>query len=240
MYGGLLRKTMGIPPLSNARYIMANENLGLLGFKVGMTQIYDENGAVVPVTVVDMSNNVVHQVKTTETKDGYNAVQLAIGDKKESRTSKPLKGHFDKLGVTPKQFVRELRVSEGDLGKFQTGSNLQVSDFFEAGQKVDVTGTSKGRGFAGVMKRYNFRGFIRTHGTHEYFRHGGSIGTRLTPGHVLKGKKMPGHMGDVSRTTQNLQVIKILPEKNLLLVKGSVPGHKGSILTLRVAKKSKN
>ena len=237
MYGGLLRKTMGIPPLSNARYIMANENLGLLGFKVGMTQIYDENGAVVPVTVVDMSNNVVHQVKTTETKDGYNAVQLAIGDKKESRTSKPLKGHFDKLGVTPKQFVRELRVSEGDLGKFQTGSNLQVSDFFEAGQKVDVTGTSKGRGFAGVMKRYNFRGFIRTHGTHEYFRHGGSIGTRLTPGHVLKGKKMPGHMGAERVTVQNLTIAKVDAERNLLYIKGGVPGANRKLILVRNAVK---
>ena len=237
MYGGLLRKTMGIPPLSNARYIMANENLGLLGFKVGMTQIYDENGAVVPVTVVDMSNNVVHQVKTTETKDGYNAVQLAIGDKKESRTSKPLKGHFDKLGVTPKQFVRELRVSEGDLGKFQTGSNLQVSDFFEAGQKVDVTGTSKGRGFAGVMKRYNFRGFIRTHGTHEYFRHGGSIGTRLTPGHVLKGKKMPGHMGAERVTVQNLTIAKVDAERNLLFIKGGVPGANRKLILVRNAVK---
>ena len=228
---------MGIPPLSNARYIMANENLGLLGFKVGMTQIYDENGAVVPVTVVDMSNNVVHQVKTTETKDGYNAVQLAIGDKKESRTSKPLKGHFDKLGVTPKQFVRELRVSEGDLGKFQTGANLQVSDFFEAGQKVDVTGTSKGRGFAGVMKRYNFRGFIRTHGTHEYFRHGGSIGTRLTPGHVLKGKKMPGHMGAERVTIQNLTIAKVDAERNLLYIKGGVPGANRKLILVRNAVK---
>ena len=216
---------------------MANENIGLLGFKVGMTQIYDEQGSVVPVTVLDMSGNVVHQIKTTETKDGYNAVQLAIGDKKESRTTKPLQGHFKKLGVEQKKFVREIRVGEGDLGKFQTGANLSVTDFFQEGQKVDITGTSKGRGFAGVMKRYNFKGFIRSHGTHEYFRHGGSIGTRLTPGHVLKGKKMPGHMGAERVTMQNLTVVKIDAERNLLYIRGGVPGANRKLVLVRNAVK---
>ena len=216
---------------------MANENIGLLGFKVGMTQIYDEQGSVVPVTVLDMSGNVVHQIKTTETKDGYNAVQLAIGDKKESRTTKPLQGHFKKLGVEQKKFVREIRVGEGDLGKFQTCANLSVTDFFQEGQKVDITGTSKGRGFAGVMKRYNFKGFIRSHGTHEYFRHGGSIGTRLTPGHVLKGKKMPGHMGAERVTMQNLTVVKIDAERNLLYIRGGVPGANRKLVLVRNAVK---
>ena len=216
---------------------MANENIGLLGFKVGMTQIYDEQGSVVPVTVLDMSGNVVHQIKTTETKDGYNAVQLAIGDKKESRTTKPLQGHFKKLGVEQKKFVREIRVGEGDLGKFQTGANLSVTDFFQEGQKVDITGTSKGRGFAGVMKRYNFKGFIRSHGTHEYFRHGGSIGTRLTPGHVLKGKKMPGHMGAERVTMQNLTVVKVDADRNLLYIRGGVPGANRKLVLVRNAVK---
>ena len=215
---------------------MANQNMGLLGFKVGMTQIY-EGDAVIPVTVVNLSGNTVLQVKTEETKDGYNAVQLGIGEQKEHRISKPQSGHFQKAGVTPKKHVREVRLSKEEASKFEVGSTLAVSDFFKNGQKVDVTGTSKGRGFAGVMKRHNFAGFITSHGTHEFFRHGGSIGTRLTPGHVLKGKKMPGHMGAERVTVQSLSVARVDAERNLLYIKGGLPGANGGLILVRNAVK---
>ena len=166
---------------------MANSQPGLLAKKVGMTQIFTEENTVVAVTVLDLQGNTVVRVKNEDDKDGYNAVQLGFGERKESRTTKPMLGHFKKAGVEPKQFLREVRLNKEDLGKYTQGGNPSVADFFAQGDKVDISGTSKGRGFAGVMKRYNFAGFISSHGTHEFFRHGGSIGTRLTPGHVLKG-----------------------------------------------------
>ena len=215
---------------------MANESMGLLGFKVGMTQIY-EGDSVIPVTVVNLSGNTVLQVKTEDTKDGYNAVQLGIGSQKDHRISMPQAGHFKKAGVAPKRHVREVRLSKEDASKFEVGSSLSASDFFNAGQKVDVTGTSKGRGFAGVMKRHNFAGFITSHGTHEFFRHGGSIGTRLTPGHVLKGKKMPGHMGSERVTVQGLSVVRVDAERNLLYIKGGIPGANGGLILVRNAVK---
>lgn len=214
-----------------------NEKLGLFGKKVGMTQIYNEEGSVIPVTIIDISGNTVLKVKTEDSKDGYNAVQIGLGEKKASRVNKPMEGDFSKLNITPKQHVNELRVSKEDTGKFSTGQVLKASEIFAEGTKVDVSGTSKGRGFAGVMKRYNFRGFIRTHGTHEFFRHGGSIGTRLTPGHVLKGKKMPGHMGSEKVTVQNLVLAKIDDERGLLYVRGGVPGpNKGLVLVRNAIK----
>ncbi|MBM76638.1 MAG: 50S ribosomal protein L3 [Proteobacteria bacterium] len=216
---------------------MANENIGLLGFKVGMTQIYDDNANVLPVTVLDLSGNTVISVKTEDGADGYNAVQIGIGEKRAKLVSKPMEGHFKKAGVDAKKHLREIRVSQGDLSKYPAGTQLQASDFFSEGELVDVTGTSKGRGFAGVMKRHGFRGFIRTHGTHEYFRHGGSIGTRLTPGHVLKGKKMPGHMGAERVTVQNLQVVKVDSDRNLVFIKGGVPGPNKGLILLRKAVK---
>ena len=210
--------------------------MGLLGFKVGMTQIY-EGDSVIPVTVVNLSGNTVLQVKTEDSKDGYNAVQLGIGSQKDHRISKPQAGHFKKAGVDPKRHIREVRLSKADTSKFEVGSSLSASDFFTVGQKVDVTGTSKGRGFAGVMKRHNFAGFITSHGTHEFFRHGGSIGTRLTPGHVLKGKKMPGHMGAERVTVQSLSVMRVDAERNLLYIKGGIPGANGGLILVRNAVK---
>lgn len=216
---------------------MANEKPGLLAIKVGMTQIFNDENKVVPVTVLDLSGNTVVRVKTQDSADGYNAVQLGLGEQKEERLSKPQAGHFKKAGVAAKRYLREVRVSSADLAKYEAGSDLAAADFFSAGQKIDVTGTSKGRGFAGVMKRYNFAGFITSHGTHEFFRHGGSIGTRLTPGHVLKGKKMPGHMGAERVTVQSLTVVEVDAERNLLYVKGGVPGANGGLLLVRDAVK---
>ena len=216
---------------------MANEKPGLLAIKVGMTQIFNDENKVVPVTVLDLSGNTVVRVKTQDSADGYNAVQLGLGEQKEERLSKPQAGHFKKAGVAAKRYLREVRVSNADLARYEAGSDLAAADFFSAGQKIDVTGTSKGRGFAGVMKRYNFAGFITSHGTHEFFRHGGSIGTRLTPGHVLKGKKMPGHMGAERVTVQSLTVVEVDAERNLLYVKGGVPGANGGLLLVRDAVK---
>lgn len=218
---------------------MSKAYSGLLGRKVGMTQLYlADKDVMVGVTVVDVSGNVVTAVKNSATRDGYHALQIGILDKKAARVSKPLAGHFAKCNVKAKKFVKELRASAAVADAAVAGSELSVADFFQAGMLVDVVGTSKGRGFAGVMKRHNFRGFIRSHGTHEYFRHGGSIGTRLTPGMVLKGKKMPGHMGSARTTVQNLAVVKVDTERGLVFVKGGVPGANGGYVIVRKAVKA--
>lgn len=217
---------------------MANESTGIFGRKLGMTQLYDSEGNVLPVTVIEVPDNVVLQVKTADSKDGYSALQIGFDDQKEHRVTKPQQGHFAKAGVTPKKVVAELRVSDEFASKYEPGQVLAIGDVLSEGATVDVTATSKGRGFAGVMKRHNFRGFIRSHGTHEYFRHGGSIGTRLTPGHVLKGKKMPGQQGSARVTVQNQVLVKVDAERNLLFVKGGVPGAKGSPVLVRNAVKA--
>jgi len=211
---------------------------GLLGQKIGMTQWFDANGVSTPVTVVDFSTNVVLGVKTEDSKDGYSAVQIGFGEKREHRTNKPDAGNFAKAGVSPRKHVREFRIPAKELSGFEVGQDLSVGDFFADGDKIDVSGNTKGRGFAGVVKKYRFAGFIRTHGTHEFFRHGGSIGCRLTPGHVLKGKKMPGQLGAWQVTVQNLSVVKVDADKNLLFVKGGLPGANGGILEVRKAVKS--
>jgi large subunit ribosomal protein L3 len=216
---------------------MANEMMGLLGRKVGMTQMYDSNEALFGVTIVDVSGNTVITTKTEDGTDGYNAIQVGIDEQKEARVNQPEMGHFRKAGVTPRKFVREIRLSKADAAAFSAGQELNVGDVFADGTVVDVTGTSKGRGFAGVMKRYNFAGFIRSHGTHEYFRHGGSIGTRLTPGHVLKGKKMPGQYGNKRKTVQNLTIIKVDADRGLLYIRGGVPGPNGGYVMVRKAVK---
>lgn len=216
---------------------MANSSIGLLGRKLGMTQIFLDDGTCVATTVVEVGPNRVLQVKSEDTKDGYNALQLGYGTQKAHRISSSEAGHFAKTESTPARLVREIRVSAEDAKKYAPGQDLSVADLFAEGDVVDARGTSKGRGFAGVMKRHNFRGFIRTHGTHEFFRHGGSIGTRLTPGHTLKGKKMPGRMGGVPVTMQNLDVVRVDAERNLLFLKGGVPGPKGGFITVRKAVK---
>lgn len=218
---------------------MANSTLGLVGRKVGMTQIFKEDGESVAVTVLEAGPCVILQVKTEDGNDGYNAIQLGFGSKKESRLTKADKGHLDKAGAAPVAAIQEFRLEADAIAKFEQGQTLNVADVFTAGTRVDVGGISKGRGFAGVMKRYNFKGSIRSHGVHEFFRHGGSIGTRLTPGHVIKGKKMPGHMGAEKVTVQNLKVEAVDTERNLVMVRGGVPGANGSLVSIRQAVKRK-
>ncbi len=218
---------------------MANEMMGLIGRKVGMTQIFEEDGTVLPVTVVEAGPCTVLRVKTDEGKDGYNALQLGFGSKKASRLTKADIGQLAVSGTqeTPPRWIREIRVSKADTSH-EAGATLAASDVFEKGQRVDVTGISKGKGFSGVMKRYNFRGFIRSHGVHEFFRHGGSIGCRLTPGHVLKGKKMPGQMGSERVTVQNLEVVRVDTERSLVFLRGGVPGPNGALVCVRRATKA--
>lgn len=212
-----------------------NKNTGILGRKVGMTQFFNDKGQIEPVTVVEAGPVVVIQVKTTET-DGYNAIQVGFASQKEQRMTKAQKGHYAKAGVAPAKLLREFRMD--DVSAYSVGQTITVGEVFEVGQKVDVTGTSKGRGFAGVMKRHNFAGFIRSHGTHEFFRHGGSLGTRLTPGHIAKGKKMPGHMGNKRVTVQNLTVAKIDAENNLLFIRGGIPGARNKLVMVKGAVKA--
>jgi large subunit ribosomal protein L3 len=206
--------------------------ISLLGQKVGMTRVFNEDGTATPVTVLEVAPNRVSQVKTVET-DGYAAVQLVAGTKKASRVNKALAGHYAKAGVEAGSVCREVRI---DPTEYALGSSVSV-DVFEEGQAIDVTGVSKGKGFAGVLKRWNFAGKDATHGNSINHRTPGSIGQNQTPGRVFKGKKMAGHMGSVNHTTQNLQVVRVDVERNLLLVKGAVPGAKGSSVVIKPAVK---
>jgi large subunit ribosomal protein L3 len=216
---------------------MANENIGLLGRKIGMTQIFGDDDMLIPVTVVDVSGNAVVALKTEEGADGYSAVQLGIDDRKANRTTKAAAGHFAKNGITPRKHLREIRIASADASHYTVGQTVAPEAIFSKADKIDVIGTSKGSGFSGVMKKFHFKGFIRSHGTHEFFRHGGSIGTRLTPGHVIKGRKMPGQHGASKVTVQNLTIAHIDAEKGLLFIKGGVPGHNGAYVTVRMAVK---
>ena len=210
--------------------------LELLGKKLGMSQVYDGDNNLVPVTIIEAGPCPVLQVKTIA-KDGYSAVQIGFNPngKSPNKANSCLKGHAKKAGVDAQQISQEIRLS--DEHDFKQGNIITVDDFKEI-KMIDVISKTKGKGFQGVVKRWNFAGGPASHGS-MFHRRGGSYGLCQWPGRIFKNKKMPGHMGDVSRTTQNLQIVKVLADKNLLLVKGSVPGHKGSILTLRVAKKSK-
>ncbi len=199
-----------------------------------MTQIFDGGNNMVAVTVVEAGPCPVTQVKTVQS-DGYEAVQIGFGAQKEQRVNKPTLGHFKKSGVQPVSKLMEFRVD--NASEYKTGDVLTVSSF-EEGQMVDVIGTTKGRGFQGVMKRHNFDGQPETHG-HMMHRRPGSVGCRQTPGHIYKGRKMPGHMGQVRCTTQNHPIVKIIGDKNILLIKGSLPGSKGDIVVVRPAKKAK-
>ena len=201
---------------------------GIIGKKIGMTQIFDEKGNVIPVTVIETAGNVVTQVKTVET-EGYNSIQLGYGEGKAEHINKPLEGHFKKAGVENKKHLREFRTE--DVANYKVGDEVKV-DIFAAGEKVDVQGTTKGKGFQGVIKRHGQHRGPMTHGS-MYHRRPGSMGQRSTPGRVFKGKKLPGHMGRVTVTIQNLEVVKVDTDKNVLLVKGSVPGAKGAILKVK-------
>jgi large subunit ribosomal protein L3 len=202
---------------------------GLLGKKLGMTQVWDENNKLVPVTVVEITPNVVTQLRTQEI-DGYTAVQIAYGQIDPRKVTKPLAGHFDKAGVTPRRHLTELRTT--DTSDYALGQELTVEQF-EAGQFVDVVGTSKGKGFAGVMKRHNFKGVSSSHGSHRNHRKPGSIGASSTPSRVFKGMRMAGRMGGERVTVLNLKVHSVDLEKGLLLVKGAVPGARGRIVFVR-------
>lgn len=203
----------------------------MLAKKLGMTQLFLDDGSRVPVTVLSVKGNTVLAHRTEE-RDGYTALQLAFDDQKASRLTKPDLGRFKQANVSPKKFVKEFRVEAATLEQHPVGSEVGI-DMFADGDKVDLTGTSKGKGFQGVMKRYNFEGKPATHGTHEYFRHGGSIGCRLTPGRVAPGKKMPGHMGSETKTLQNVHIARVMPEEGLVLVRGPVPGANGSYVSIR-------
>lgn len=207
---------------------------GLLGTKLGMTQVWDENGNVVPVTVIEVAPNVVTQIRTPEV-DGYSAVQIAAGQIDPRKVNQPTAGHFAKAGVTPRRHLTEVRTS--DAADYSPGQELTVDATFEAGQKIDVVGTSKGKGFAGAMKRHNFKGVGASHGNHRNHRKPGSIGGAATPGRVFRGKKMAGRMGGERVTVQNLIVQAIDAEKGLILVKGAVPGARGRLVFVRNAVK---
>ena len=201
--------------------------------KVGMTRLFDEAGLCFPVTVLDAGPNAVVQKKTPE-KDGYSALQLGFADRTRKNVSKAMQKHFEKAGVSPKRALKESRVSEEDAAKYEPGQEIKL-DIFSAGQRVDVIGTSKGRGTTGVVKRHNFPVHTEGHGTHEFFRHGGSIGANSYPGRVIKGMKMPGRYGAERVTTLNLMVVKVDAEKNLLFVRGAVPGHNHGFVRVRPA-----
>jgi len=205
----------------------------VLGTKLGMTQVWDENNLMVPVTVIQVAPNVVTQIRT-QALDGYEAVQIASGQIDPRKVTAPLKGHFEKAGVTPRRHVTEIRTN--DSANYEVGQEISAS-VFEAGQLVDVVGTSKGKGFAGVMKRHNFKGVSASHGSHRNHRKPGSIGASATPSRVFKGMKMAGRMGGDRVTVMNLKVHSVDVERGLLLIKGAVPGAKGRLVFVRNARK---
>ncbi len=210
-------------------------SIGLVGRKVGMTRIFTDNGAAVPVTVLEMSNNRVTQVRTPET-DGYSAVQVAYGNRRNSRVNKAEAGHFVKAGVEAAAVLREFRVSPDVAAQYQPGATVSV-EVFQAGQKVDVSGVTQGKGFAGTIKRHNFASQRASHGNSRSHNVPGSIGMCQDPGRVFPGKRMSGHMGDVTCTKQNLEVVRVDAERGLVLVKGAVPGAKGGHVVVRPAVK---
>jgi large subunit ribosomal protein L3 len=212
-----------------------NTNPGVIGRKLGMTQIFLDDGTVVPCTVVEARPVVV--AKRTQAKDGYDALVLGFGTRREKRTTKPLAGMFKKANVTPRQHLRELRCNAEYASGFEVGQELTVEGVFEEGQFVDVQSLTRGRGFTGVMRRWSFKGSVSSHGAHEYKRHGGSIGTNMTPGRVMPGKKMPGQYGNETTTVLNQRVVKIVPEENLLLIRGGIPGAKNALVYVRGAVK---
>ena len=213
---------------------MAKELKGILGEKLGMTQVFDENNRIIPVTVVKAGPCVVTQIRTVE-KDGYSAVQLGFGRIDPRKVTKPVGGHFKAAGVTPRKHLMELRTDA--IEGYEVGQELGA-DVFDAGAEVDVTGTTKGKGTAGVMKRHGFAGLGSAHGTQRKHRSPGSIGACATPGRVFKGLRMSGRMGHVTQTTQNLRVHKVDTENGLLLIKGAIPGPKGSVVLVKTAVKA--
>jgi len=210
--------------------------IGLIGRKRGMTRVFTEEGDSIPVTVVEVDPNRVTQVKNDDS-DGYRSIQVTFGRRRTSLLNKPQAGHFARAGVEAGEGLWELRLPQGESAELETGAELKV-DMFEVGERVDVTGTSKGKGFAGVVKRHNFRTQDASHGNSLSHRAPGSIGQCQTPGRVFKGKKMAGHMGDERVTMQNLEIVRVDAERNLLLIKGAVPGATGGTVMVRPATKA--
>jgi large subunit ribosomal protein L3 len=210
---------------------MKTLRMAIIGKKLGMTQIFDEGGLAVPVTVVQAGPCAVVQKKVQE-KEGYNALQLGFEETTEKKVTKPLQGHFKKSNCPPYRVLREVRLPVEEMKQFEVGHTVKV-DFFSTGDFIDVTGTSKGKGYAGVIKRHHFSGFPASHGTHEVKRHGGSIGQSSSPSRVFKGMRMAGQMGSAQKTVQHLRVVKVLEDKNILLIKGAVPGANGSYLLIK-------
>jgi large subunit ribosomal protein L3 len=212
-----------------------NQYPGVLGRKVGMTQVFHEDGTVTPCTVVAAQSVVV--AKRTREADGYDALVVGLDDRKEKHTNKPLSGFYKKQNVAPKRTLREFRCSADYAARFEVGQQLKLDEVFAEGQLVDVKGVSKGRGFSGVVRRHNFAGQTQTHGTHEYERHGGSIGTNMTPGRVLPGIKMPGQHGNKACCVLNQRVVKVLPSDGLILIRGGIPGSRNTLVMVRGAVK---
>jgi len=208
------------------------EQIGLLGRKLGMTQVFAADGERVPVTVIQTGPCVVVG-KRTRDKNGYSALQIGFEERPARLVNRPENGFFKKAGVKPQKFVRELRLGESELGKFEVGQELKPSAVFEQGVPVDVIGTSKGKGYQGVIKRHHMSGTHGSHGVHEFYRHGGSIGCRLTPGRVHKGKRMAGQMGSEQVTVQNLELFQIMDDDFCILVRGAVPGPNGGLVTVK-------
>jgi large subunit ribosomal protein L3 len=210
------------------------EHIGLLGRKLGMTQVFADDGERVPVTVIQTGPCVVVGKRTVD-KNGYSALQIGFEERPARLVNRPANGFFKKAGVKPQKFVRELRLPESELGRFEVGQELKPSEVFQPGNPVDVSGTSKGKGYQGVIKRHHMAGTKNSHGVHEFFRHGGSIGCRLTPGRVHKGKRMAGQMGNESVTVQNLQLFQVIDDDFCILVRGAVPGPTGGLVTVKKA-----
>ena len=210
---------------------------GVIGTKLGMTQIFAADGNVLPCTVIESSPVVVG--KRTQAKDGYDALVLGIGVRREKLATKALAGYYKKANTAPRRTLKELRCSAEFAATFELGHEIKLDQVFQEGQFVDVQATSRGRGFTGVMRRHNFRGNVQSHGTHEYERHGGSIGTNMTPGRTLKGVGMPGQHGNKLKSVLSQRIIKIVPEESLLLVDGGVPGAKNGLVVVRGAVKKR-
>jgi len=231
-----------------------NTNPGIVGKKLGCTQLFNDNGTVTRVTVIEAGPCLVVR-KRTQAKDKYSALQLAFDERRAKTVNKPTTGYFAKIfkdanipekkatrkgkevAMLPR-VLRELRLSEEVVAKYEVGQTIQIADVLKEGQFVDVSGITRGRGFSGVFRRHNFAGFVNTHGTHEYRRHGGAIGTNMTPGRTLPGLRMPGQHGNAKRTTLNLKIAKIIPEQNLVLIEGAVPGARNGTVVVRGAIKN--
>ena len=213
-----------------------NRPLGLMGTKLGMTQVFDADGKRVGVTVLELGPNIVTQ-KKDHSNDGYSALQLGFIDKKEKHSTKAAIGHAKKANTAAKRYLREFRVTAEEAGKYELGASVTADAIFKSGDVVDVIAKTKGRGYQGVVRRWGFKGKQASHGNHEFFRHGGSIGNREFPGRVFKNRKMAGQYGNERITVQNIKVVQVIADKNLVLVHGAVPGGQGTLVTLRAAVK---